>query len=225
MLCTRPSYARGRDRPVVGVAAGAPVSPGGKRSSSPGASIVGGRTERWRYSPLPGSGLESRRRLAAPGRRGLLPRREDCRGVARWSASAHCHSTRRRSRLVVSVRQVGPELRLHNAPGGRFGPPDEDRRACSIVGATPVWLPFNYGDYPRGADEKTMLAALRDAVAGSALVLVPGYPLSHADPGGWRGSASPTVSPRAGSGSMPSNPIRGGRRASRARSRNRSRIS
>ena len=57
----------------------------------------------------------------------------------------------------------------------------EDRRACSIVGATPVWLPFNYGDYPRGADEKTMLAALRDAVAGSALVLVPGYPLSHAD--------------------------------------------
>jgi len=57
----------------------------------------------------------------------------------------------------------------------------EDGRACSIVGALPVWLPFGDEQYDRGADDATIWDAVRDAARGVDAVLVPGSPLKHAD--------------------------------------------
>jgi len=58
---------------------------------------------------------------------------------------------------------------------------EEDRRACALVGATPVWLPFGSGDYERHADEDDVRKAVADTLDGADLVLVPGFPLTHPD--------------------------------------------
>lgn len=58
---------------------------------------------------------------------------------------------------------------------------DEDRRACAILGATPVWLPFGSVDYERHGEEDAIREAVANAVDGAAGVLVPGSPLSHPD--------------------------------------------
>ena len=58
---------------------------------------------------------------------------------------------------------------------------EEDRRACATVGAEPVWLSFGSVDYDRHGDEDDVRRAVRDAVAGADLVLLPGFPLSHPD--------------------------------------------
>lgn len=50
---------------------------------------------------------------------------------------------------------------------------EEDRRACRLLGAEPVWLPFD-ARYPDGVE-----AALLAAVAEAAVVLVPAAPCSH----------------------------------------------
>jgi len=57
----------------------------------------------------------------------------------------------------------------------------EDRRACAVLGAIPVWLPFGSVDYDRHGDEADVLRAVGEAVAGADLVLMPGFPLSHPD--------------------------------------------
>jgi LmbE family N-acetylglucosaminyl deacetylase len=56
----------------------------------------------------------------------------------------------------------------------------EDRRACELVGASPVWLPFDdeHGTAPEG-DE--LRSSIEQAIGEPDLVLVPGYPLGHAD--------------------------------------------
>jgi LmbE family N-acetylglucosaminyl deacetylase len=56
----------------------------------------------------------------------------------------------------------------------------EDRRACELLGASPVWLPFDdeHGE-PAGADE--LWESIQDAVGHVDAVLVPGFPLSHKD--------------------------------------------
>ncbi len=51
---------------------------------------------------------------------------------------------------------------------------EEDRRACAILGAEPVWLPFT-----RDTPDAELAAAMREALAGAATVLVPGHPRSH----------------------------------------------
>jgi LmbE family N-acetylglucosaminyl deacetylase len=56
----------------------------------------------------------------------------------------------------------------------------EDERACAIVGARPVWLPYGDDQYERGGTEEEIRAAAV-AAAGSGLVLLPGFPLVHPD--------------------------------------------
>ena len=58
---------------------------------------------------------------------------------------------------------------------------EEDRRACSVLGATPVWLPFGSVDFERHGDEGDVRRAVLAAVDGASAVLLPGFPLSHPD--------------------------------------------
>ncbi len=57
----------------------------------------------------------------------------------------------------------------------------EDARACAILGATPVWLPFGDVDYERHGDDDAVHTAVASATAGADIVLLPGSPLSHPD--------------------------------------------
>jgi LmbE family N-acetylglucosaminyl deacetylase len=57
----------------------------------------------------------------------------------------------------------------------------EDRRACTLLGAEPVWLPFADSDHPLDATPEDIHAALRSVVDESDVVLVPGWPLRHPD--------------------------------------------
>lgn len=58
---------------------------------------------------------------------------------------------------------------------------EEDRRACEIVGAEPVWLPFGDVEYGRGAGDDEIWDAVARATSGARLLLVPGSPLVHPD--------------------------------------------
>src|SRR5438067_11728778 len=53
----------------------------------------------------------------------------------------------------------------------------EDERACAILGAQPVWLPFKDESYAP-ADQPTA-QALEVAIAGADTLLFPGLPLTH----------------------------------------------
>jgi LmbE family N-acetylglucosaminyl deacetylase len=57
---------------------------------------------------------------------------------------------------------------------------EEDRRACALLGASPVWLPFDdeHGE-PAGGDE--LWESIQAAVGEVDAVLLPGFPLSHED--------------------------------------------
>jgi LmbE family N-acetylglucosaminyl deacetylase len=57
----------------------------------------------------------------------------------------------------------------------------EDVRACALVGATPVWLPFSDEQYERGGDGSTVWAAIVEAAGAPEAILIPGSPLKHAD--------------------------------------------
>jgi LmbE family N-acetylglucosaminyl deacetylase len=57
----------------------------------------------------------------------------------------------------------------------------EDRRACSLLGADPVWLPFGDSDHPLDATPEDVHAALSSLVDESDVVLLPGWPLHHPD--------------------------------------------
>jgi LmbE family N-acetylglucosaminyl deacetylase len=56
----------------------------------------------------------------------------------------------------------------------------EDRRACALLGAVPVWLPFD-DQYGRSVEDDQVWNAIRDAVGQADTVLVPGFPLDHED--------------------------------------------
>ena len=58
---------------------------------------------------------------------------------------------------------------------------DEDREACRIIGATSVPLPFPDRQYEPEHDADAIWEALRRAVEGAGLALVPGGPLLHED--------------------------------------------
>ena len=60
---------------------------------------------------------------------------------------------------------------------------DEDARACEILGAEPVWLPFAYGEYVGMGvrSEDRVWNAIEPHLREAALVLVPGHPLHHED--------------------------------------------
>jgi len=57
---------------------------------------------------------------------------------------------------------------------------EEDAAACARLGARPLWLPYSDEQYERGGSDDEVLEAVVDAV-GSALVLLPGFPLEHED--------------------------------------------
>jgi LmbE family N-acetylglucosaminyl deacetylase len=58
---------------------------------------------------------------------------------------------------------------------------EEDRGACAVLGATPVWLPFGSVDYERHGGEAEVRARVAEVVAGADVALAPGYPLAHPD--------------------------------------------
>lgn len=58
---------------------------------------------------------------------------------------------------------------------------EEDARACAILGATPVWLPFDDVEYEPEHDADAIWAALEPSLDGAGLVLTPGFPLAHPD--------------------------------------------
>jgi LmbE family N-acetylglucosaminyl deacetylase len=57
---------------------------------------------------------------------------------------------------------------------------DEDTKACSFLGARPVWLPFPDAQYGVTPDEDAVWAALEPHLRGDVLLL-PGFPLKHPD--------------------------------------------
>lgn len=58
---------------------------------------------------------------------------------------------------------------------------DEDARACAAVGARPFWGDFQDIAYVRRRDPQELWAFLEPHIAGAELVLLPGWPLAHAD--------------------------------------------
>jgi LmbE family N-acetylglucosaminyl deacetylase len=57
---------------------------------------------------------------------------------------------------------------------------EEDRRACEILGVTPLWLPYNDEQYPRGSEHE-IAERLGEVLEVADTVLVPGFPLFHQD--------------------------------------------
>jgi hypothetical protein len=57
----------------------------------------------------------------------------------------------------------------------------EDCRACDIIGATQIVLPFGDRQYERGAEPDVIWASIEESVSGCGAVLVPGFPLAHED--------------------------------------------
>jgi LmbE family N-acetylglucosaminyl deacetylase len=58
---------------------------------------------------------------------------------------------------------------------------EEDRQACAVLGASPVWLPYGSGDYELHGAETAVRDAVLRALEGADSILVPGFPLSHPD--------------------------------------------
>jgi LmbE family N-acetylglucosaminyl deacetylase len=58
---------------------------------------------------------------------------------------------------------------------------EEDRRACSVIGADPRWLDFGAEPYERRGSDDDIWRAVQAATEGADLVLIPGFPLLHPD--------------------------------------------
>jgi LmbE family N-acetylglucosaminyl deacetylase len=58
---------------------------------------------------------------------------------------------------------------------------EEDRHACAVLGARPIWLAYGDEQYDRGADDGEIWDSILSAVNGADAVLVPGFPLEHQD--------------------------------------------
>jgi LmbE family N-acetylglucosaminyl deacetylase len=58
---------------------------------------------------------------------------------------------------------------------------EEDLRACTLLGGTPVWLPYPDATYgARPSDDEVWAEVLR-AIGPAEVVLIPGYPLTFPD--------------------------------------------
>jgi LmbE family N-acetylglucosaminyl deacetylase len=57
---------------------------------------------------------------------------------------------------------------------------EEDSRACAVLGARPIWLPFD-DQYGRPAEDDELWMSIQRAVGPADSVLVPGFPLEHTD--------------------------------------------
>lgn len=58
---------------------------------------------------------------------------------------------------------------------------EEDVRACALVGSEPQWLAFADDSYGRLPNADDVWESLQPLVADASLLLVPGFPLRHAD--------------------------------------------
>jgi LmbE family N-acetylglucosaminyl deacetylase len=58
---------------------------------------------------------------------------------------------------------------------------EEDRTACGLLGAIPLWLPFSDATYEQPVEDGEISEAVAAAVQDAETVLVPGYPLAHVD--------------------------------------------
>lgn len=56
---------------------------------------------------------------------------------------------------------------------------EEDQRACALIGAAPIWLPFPDHQYAR--DLPDVWETLEPILASADLLLIPGFPLKHSD--------------------------------------------
>lgn len=68
-----------------------------------------------------------------------------------------------------------------SAAAAAQGRRDEDSRACATLGARTLWLPYGDETYERGGSDDQIWRGIREAVEGAEVILVPGYPLRHAD--------------------------------------------
>ena len=57
----------------------------------------------------------------------------------------------------------------------------EDLAACSLLGATPVWLAFRDSDHGAGNDREEVRRGIARELEWADVVLAPGYPLLHPD--------------------------------------------
>jgi len=57
----------------------------------------------------------------------------------------------------------------------------EDETACAILGVTPRWFEFGAQPYDKRASMEEVVSAVAAATAGADTVLMPGFPLAHAD--------------------------------------------
>jgi LmbE family N-acetylglucosaminyl deacetylase len=57
----------------------------------------------------------------------------------------------------------------------------EDATACAILGVAPRWFEFGADPYERHGSMEEVVSAVAAATAGADTVLVPGFPLVHAD--------------------------------------------
>jgi LmbE family N-acetylglucosaminyl deacetylase len=57
----------------------------------------------------------------------------------------------------------------------------EDRKACSLLAATPVWQPFLDEQYADDSDDDALADVLEEALRTADTVLLPGFPLTHPD--------------------------------------------
>ena len=73
------------------------------------------------------------------------------------------------------------EARFAHAGSASASRRAEDARACAILGAVPVWLPFGDEQYARGGSDDEVRALVVNKIAGADLVLLPGFPLLHDD--------------------------------------------
>ncbi len=80
-----------------------------------------------------------------------------------------------------AAREWDARAGFATAADAAHGRREEDRRACEIVGATPVWLPFGDKTYGLGAPPEQVAAAIVERLAGADIVLLPGFPVMHED--------------------------------------------
>ena len=58
---------------------------------------------------------------------------------------------------------------------------EEDVRACEILGAEPVWLPFADAEYGAEHDDDEIWTAVAGVVGEGKVLLIPGFPLAQPD--------------------------------------------
>jgi LmbE family N-acetylglucosaminyl deacetylase len=83
----------------------------------------------------------------------------------------------------TSSRPAGPWDRhfgFHLAGEAARARRDEDRRACAMLGAVPIWLPFDDCE-GRPVEDDELWSSIKAAVGEADTVLVPGFPLDHED--------------------------------------------